>query len=150
MNCACPYAKGVFRELPLSCSDLSGFWPSISFSIFSIFMGSHMYNNRLIYSSLQGSDPAFYSKILFAINEALQIHWCSCCNTEDRLSVNDKVLLMQDQQDMLLCHNFVQQLPKSISDKITRPSDKNGSNQGGKSRGKFKPGAQKDVFALNS
>jgi len=82
-----------------------------------------MYNNRLIYSSLQGSDPAFYSKILFAINEALQIHWCSCCNTEDRLSVNDKVLLMQDQQDMLLCHNFVQQLPKSIKDKIIKPKE---------------------------
>jgi hypothetical protein len=68
---------------------------------------SHMYDNRLIYSSLYSSDSGFYAKVLFAIDSALQIHWHSCCNQDDRMSVNDKVLFMQEQQDMLLCHNFM-------------------------------------------
>jgi hypothetical protein len=37
------------------------------------------------------------------------------------MSVNDKVLLMQDSQDMILHHNFIQQLPKLIKDKIIEP-----------------------------
>jgi hypothetical protein len=103
-----------------------------------------MYDNRLIYSSLYGSDPAFFAKVSFSIESALQIHWCSCCNMSDRLLVNNKVLLMQDQQDMLLHHNFIQQLPKSISDKIIEPTEKNGLNHGGKPGGKCKPGVQKE------
>jgi hypothetical protein len=52
---------------------------------------------------------------------------------------------MQDQQDMLLHHNFIQQLPKSISDKISDPIEKNVSNnKEGKQGGKFKPGFQKE------
>jgi len=37
--------------------------------------------------------------------------------------VNDKVLQQQNAQDMILCHNFVQQLPKSIKEKIVEPVD---------------------------
>jgi hypothetical protein len=59
-----------------------------------------------------GSDSVFYAKVLFAIDSALQIHWQSCGNNDNRMSVNNKVLFMQEQQDMLLHHNFVQQLPK--------------------------------------
>jgi len=105
---------------------------------------SHMYDNRLIYSSLYSSDSGFYVKVLFAIDSALQIHWRSCCNQEDRMSVNDKVLFMQEQQDMLLCHNVMQQLPKPIMDKNQDSNEKNGPNQGGKHNGKLKQGNQKD------
>jgi hypothetical protein len=52
-----------------------------------------------------------------------KIHWHSCCNSSDRLSVNDKVLMMQDSQDMILRHSFTQLIPKSISDRISEPKD---------------------------
>jgi hypothetical protein len=38
----------------------------------------HMYKNHLMYMSLQASDPYFFAKVLFAIDNALQIHWRSC------------------------------------------------------------------------
>lgn len=78
----------------------------------------HMYQNRIMYSSLHATDPSFFAKVLFSIDSALQIHWRSCCQASDRSSVNDKVLLMQEHQDQILRHNFIQQLPKAILDKI--------------------------------
>jgi hypothetical protein len=61
-----------------------------------------MYENRLIYTSLQASDSSFFAKVLFAIDNALQIHSRSYCNSEDRLSVNDRVLLMANTHDSIL------------------------------------------------
>jgi hypothetical protein len=51
-----------------------------------------IYENRLIYSSIYASDPCFYAKILFTIDNALQIHWQSCSSSIDCLSVNDRIL----------------------------------------------------------
>jgi hypothetical protein len=84
-----------------------------------------MYQNCIAYISLQKSDPVFFTKVLFAIDSALQIHWRSCCLTLDRSSVNDKVLMMQDCQDQILCHNFVQPIPKVLLDKIEPISNPN-------------------------
>ncbi len=84
---------------------------------------NHMFENHLIYSSLQVGDPQFFAKVLFAIDSALQIHWRSCCTATDRSSVNDKVLLMHDSQDLILRHNFIQQLPKTIADRFTDLDD---------------------------
>jgi hypothetical protein len=67
---------------------------------------THMFKNCIMYFSLQDSDPAFFANILFLIDSAFQIHWCSCCNSYDWVSVNDKVLLMQEIQDMIIRHNF--------------------------------------------
>jgi hypothetical protein len=96
---------------------------------------NHMYENRLMYTSLQASDPYFFARVLFTIDNALQIHWRSCSNTDDRLSVNDRILLMTDTQDSILRHNFSQQLPKSISDKVLAtletPKDRDGKHPGG-------------------
>jgi hypothetical protein len=50
----------------------------------------HMYNNRIIYASLQAMDHCFFAKVLFMIDSALQIHWRSCCEASDRMSVNCK------------------------------------------------------------
>ncbi len=77
-----------------------------------------MYQNRIMYSSLQMTNPSFITKVLFAINSALQIHWQSCSQAPNRSSVYDKVLLMQDCQDQILCHNFLQQLPRLLLYKI--------------------------------
>jgi hypothetical protein len=82
-----------------------------------------MYENCLMYSSLQAADPTFCAKVLFSIDSALQIHWRSCCNSPDHSSVNDKVLMMQDSQDMILHHNFIQQIPRLISDRISEQKD---------------------------
>jgi hypothetical protein len=95
----------------------------------------HMYENRLMYSSLQASDPSFFAKVLFAIDNALQIHWRSCSTANDRLSVNDKILLMSDTQDSILRHNFIQQIPKSLL-------DKGNAAQEGTRDGKFNPGGR--------
>jgi len=48
---------------------------------------NHMYDNHLIYSSTYASNPQFYAKLLFTINNALQIHWRSCSSSTDHLSV---------------------------------------------------------------
>lgn len=85
---------------------------------------NHMYKKQLMYSSLQALDSSFFAKVLFSIDNALQIHWSSCCHSKDRTSVHDKVLLMQHSQEKILCHNFIQQLPKSIKDKIIEPTKK--------------------------
>ncbi len=67
-----------------------------------------MYENHLIYTSLQASDYLFLAKVLFAIDNTLQIHWRFCSITKDRLSVNDRVLLMSDTQESILHYNFIQ------------------------------------------
>jgi hypothetical protein len=99
------------------------FSESSNSAIFLLGWADHMYKNHLMYSSLQAADPSFFAKVLFAIDSALQIHWRSCCNSQDRQSVNDKVLIMQESQDMILRHSFIQQIPKSINDKIYENRD---------------------------
>jgi hypothetical protein len=99
----------------------------------------HMYENRLMYTSLQASDPSFFAKVLFAIDNALQIHWRSCSTASDRLSVNDRILFMSETQDSILRHNFIQQIPKSLSDKVTTTQDGTRDGKfyaGGKLQGK--------------
>lgn len=77
-----------------------------------------MYNNRLMYKSLQARDNTFYTQILFCIDRALQIHWCSCCECEERDSVNNRVLLMADKRDLIVQHNFNYNIPKALQDKL--------------------------------
>jgi len=89
----------------------------------------------VLYSSIQTSDPYFFAKVLFAIDNALQIHWRSCSSAVDRSSVNDRILLMSDSQDSILHHSFTQQIPKSISDKINFLLD---NNKDGKHNGSGK------------
>jgi len=101
-----------------------------------------MYKNRLMYSSLHAADPYFFAKVLFAIDSALQIHWCSCSLTEDRLSVNDSVLHMTEIQYSILWLSFNQLLPKPISDKISNylenNKDKDGNGKNGPGKNKLK------------
>jgi hypothetical protein len=86
-----------------------------------------------MYSSLQASDPTFFTKVLFAIDNSLQIHWHSCSSTQDHLSVNDRVLFMSETQDSILRHSFIQQLPKALSDKAhsNHEGHRDGKSQGG-------------------
>jgi len=78
----------------------------------------HMYKHRIQYSSMQGSDTAFYTKVLFAIDNALQIHWKSCCDAVDRQSVNDTCLLSSDIQDSIIRRNFSQSIPRQLMEKV--------------------------------
>lgn len=122
------------------------FGPESHSSIFLKDWTNHIYDNRLIYSSIYASDPSFYAKILFTIDNALQIHWRSCSSATDRLSVNDRVLRMTDIQDSILRLNFNQMLPKSINDKVlSQQENKDGKfNGGGKHNGKKVPGGEFD------
>jgi hypothetical protein len=113
----------------------------------------HMYDNRLLYSSLQSSDPYFYVKVMFMIDNALQCHWRSCSSVVDRHSVNDNILQMSDIQDSILRLNFSQMLPKSISDKVqlmmnVNKDDRDKGNGLGKN-GKRLPGALQDNTRIN-
>jgi hypothetical protein len=85
--------KLCFGPKSLSASFLNG-W------------GKHMYKHRIVYASMQGSDLAFYAKVLFAIDNALQIHWKSCVDVDDRQEVNDSILLSNDIQDSIISRNF--------------------------------------------
>lgn len=61
---------------------------------------------------------------MFSIDIALQTHWSSCCEATDHISVNDKVLIMDDHhQDQILHHSYFQQISKSIQNKIVDPHD---------------------------
>jgi hypothetical protein len=78
----------------------------------------HMMRHRQMYKSCHESDNSFLTQVLFAIDTALQIHWRSCADAEDRTSVNDKILIMDDLQMNIERHNFSYLLPKNLLDKL--------------------------------
>jgi hypothetical protein len=104
---------------------------------------THMYKNRLVNTSLQGSDSSFYAKVLFTIDNPIQLHWKSCCEASDRHSVDDQVLMMNDVQSSIRRYNFTQSIPKSILDKVQdlerkSEKDKDDKNKdGGRGNGKI-------------
>jgi len=100
--------------------------------------GNRMYNNRLMYKTLQARDSTFFTQVLFCIERALQIHWHSCCNCEDRESVNDRVLFMSDKRDLIVEHNFTYNIPKLLQDKVMKPpQDLPDQDKGQKFKGKI-------------
>jgi len=105
----------------------------------------HIYDNCMIYTSSQASDPYFFAKVMFAIDNALQNHWRSCSSASNRASVNDSVLHMSAVQESILSLNFTQWLPKSISDKVLLQlgSGKDDKGGNGKNGEKF-PGTIQD------
>lgn len=105
---------------------------------------NHMYDNRIMYTSLQTTDNSFFAKVLFSIDSALQTHWRSCCDSTERVSVNDRVLFAQDHQDLILRHSFIQLIPKSIQDKIPDLLDTN--KLGGGGGGRFKGNEDKNKY----
>jgi len=110
------------------------FGPKAHCSTFLKDWADHMYENRTMYTTQHSADPFFFAKVLYAIDSALQTHWKSCASAEDRLSVNDRVLRMQDVQDSILHLSFSRQIPKAITDKISshleKISDKDDKNNG--------------------
>ncbi len=88
-------------------------------------------------------DCTFFAKVLFCIDKTLQTHWKSCRDSDDRESVNDRVLLVQDQHDMILRHSFTQQLPHIILDKVPNPDESIKQGTGGNGQGKGKGGKDK-------
>jgi len=110
---------------------------------------NHIYDNRIIYSSIQANDPYFFAKVMFTIDNALQKHWRSCSSALDRASVNDNALCQSDIQVSILSLNFSQMPPKSISDKVfaqlgNNKDDKDKGGAGGGRHGKRFPGANTD------
>ena len=94
---------------------------------------NHVYDNRILYSSSQSSDPYFFEKVLFTIDSALQWHWCTCSSAPNRSSVNDAILRMDDGQEAILGLSFSQNLPRLISDKVlTQINSTKDGNQDGK------------------
>jgi hypothetical protein len=109
----------------------------------------HMYENRLLYTSLQPSNPYFFAKVMFTTNNALQIQWHSCSSAPNRSSVNDNILHMTDTQDLILRLNFSQMLPNTISDKVMTQlglgKDEKGKGLGqGKQLGKCLPAGNQE------
>jgi hypothetical protein len=118
------------------------FGPKAHCSSFLKDWADHMYENRIMYTNQHSADPFFFAKVLYTIDTALQTHWKSCSSAEDRLSVNDRVLRMQDVQDSILNLSFSRQIPRTISDKISahleKIADKDDKNNG--KNGKFNGG----------
>jgi hypothetical protein len=112
------------------------FSPSAHSSVFLKGWADHMYENRIMYSTFQSADPYFFTKVLFAIDSALLVHWRLCETTDDRMSVNDSILHMSDIQDSILCLSFSQQMPKP-SDKILHSLESNKEKDGKYGQGKF-------------
>jgi len=132
-----------FQKVILLC-----FGPNSHSASFLPEWADHIYENRIIYSSAQATDPYFFAKIMFTIDNALQKHWRSCSSPSDRSSVNDTVLNMSAAQEPILSLNFTRAIPKSIADKVSfqlakdekRKDDKNSGN----GKGKRFPGAHHD------
>ena len=99
-----------------------------------------MYDNSIIYSSNYSADPSFFAKVLFSIDFSLQVHWKSCTSAIDRQIVNDRNLHMHDVQDSILRLNLIQNLLKSIADKVQNLPDNNKNNGGSGKNGKFNNG----------
>jgi hypothetical protein len=136
------------QKFSIPCNIMEMVWMAQNFhAIISLCFGSqshsaifledwakHMYHHRLMYKSLQASDPTFFIQVLFSIDRALQIHWKSCCDNNNRDSVNDRVLMMQEKQDLIIQHNFTYKLPKIIMDKLQESSDKKGNQKNDKEK----------------
>jgi len=109
----------------------------------------HMYENWLLYSNMAANDPFFFAKVMFKIDNALQKHWRSCSASSHRESVNDNVLRMGDVQQSIVDLDFLQMLPKSISDKVSNllnsHKDEKDKNPGGGRNGKKIPGGKLDI-----
>jgi len=111
----------------------------------------HIYNNRIIYQNLYSSNPYFYAKVMFTIDNTLQKHWRSCSSAEERSSVNDSVLWTESVHDSILMLNFTQILPKSIMEKVQKmillekdEKDKGARGAGNGKFGKKFPGSNND------
>ncbi len=90
----------------------------------------HIFDNRQLYMGWEESDPSFHTKVLYAIDKSLQIHWKSCYDCNDRSSVNDKILFMHHIQNDIESQRFFYQLPKAIQDKLKPTEDTNDPNSG--------------------
>jgi hypothetical protein len=91
--------------------------------------GNHMYSNHLLYKSQQASNSSFFTQVLFCIDNALQIHWCTCCKFSDRESVNDRILLMSEKRDLIIQYNFTYNIPKLLQDKLIKPKPTDTGNK---------------------
>ncbi len=100
-------------DTKLLCHYFSLLWSSIALRNFEDW-ANHMYNNRLMYKSLLALDQTFFIQVLFSIDRALQIHWKSCCDNNSQDSVNDRILMMQDKQDLIIQYNFTYRLLKVL------------------------------------
>jgi hypothetical protein len=69
-----------------------------------------------MYKSLQAKYLSSFPQVLFSINRTLQIYLRSCCDASDHETVNDKILVMQHKQDLIIQHNFTYRLLKFIQD----------------------------------
>ncbi len=103
--------------------------------------------------SLQATDAMFFSQVLFYIDHTLQIYWRSCYNAADRESVNDKILLMQEKQDLIIQHNFTYCLPKMIQDKLigsldTTPDNDNMNKYKNRGKGDHKQDNKNQIKSL--
>lgn len=86
----------------------------------------HMMRHRQMYKSCHDSDNSFLTQVLFAIDTSLQIHWRSCADHDERTSVNDKILIMNDLETNIERHNFSYLLPRILLDKLNpdpKPDD---------------------------
>jgi hypothetical protein len=73
----------VWMMQNLQATNALCFGPTSHSAIFLEDWAQHMYQNKIMYTSLQTSDPSFFTKVLFTIDSALQINWRSCCQTSD-------------------------------------------------------------------
>jgi len=121
------------------------FGPSSHSAMFLKGWADHIYENRLMYTTLHSADPFFFAKVLYAIDNALQKHWRSCSISDDRLEVNDRVLYMQDVQDSILDFSFARNIPKAISTKISNYLENKEKDGDGKN-GKYGNGLGKNKF----
>ena len=84
---------------------------------------THFESNRVNYRSLQEANQTFLTQVLFAIDRALQIYWLSCSEQENRRSINNKILQMQDLQSNIERHNFHYIIPKVLQEKCLQQDE---------------------------
>jgi len=82
--------------------------------------------------------------VLYAIDHTIQKHWKTCAASEDRMSMNDGVLRMQQVQESILSLYFSRQIPKSISNKINNYLEKNADKDDKGKNGKYNGGYGKN------
>jgi hypothetical protein len=84
---------------------------------------------------MAANNPFCFAKVMFKIDNDLQKHLRSCSASSDRALVNDIILRMADVQQSIVDLDFLQMLPKSISDKVSNllnaHKDEKDKNAGG-------------------
>ncbi|MGH7974065.1 MAG: hypothetical protein ACREBR_00965, partial [bacterium] len=86
---------------------------------------NHIFNNKVLYTSIQAHTPNFYASVCFAIDRGVQSYLISCMISKERTLVDDSCINYAAIQDSINRRTFTFILPPSMNIKEKKGSGDN-------------------------